>query len=123
MAGRPTAFKEEYYDLLLKLSKEGKSWAAFCAEAGISRQTMYNWMEENRQFFDTAQESMQLRQNFWENHFMDKALGKSGSKNKSESAMQFILRTQFRDDYAEKKEVENTNTNIQINIDSDDAKL
>lgn len=54
-AGRPTKYDPKYCDMLVDHCKKGLSFEAFAGLIGISRSTLYRWIEENPEFSDTKE--------------------------------------------------------------------
>ena len=52
-AGRPSDYKEEYCQLAIDLMSKGASITEVAAKCGASKQTIYNWMDQFPQFFDS----------------------------------------------------------------------
>jgi hypothetical protein len=50
--GRPTLYKPEYCDQLIEHMADGRSFESFGAKIDVSRATLYNWRETNKEFLD-----------------------------------------------------------------------
>ena len=101
--GRPTLYKPEYCEEVIALGKEGKSLAQMCAHFDISRQTIDNWGKDHPEFLDAltrARVHMQAKL---------EELGFAGLANKEFNAAVWktTMAARFREDYTERKEVEN----------------
>jgi hypothetical protein len=48
--GRPSKYKKEYCQKLIDHMAQGLSVEAFAGEIGISKKTVYNWMDVNAEF-------------------------------------------------------------------------
>lgn len=64
--GQPTKYKPEYCDLIVGRAAEGASFTEFCAEIGISRQTLHNWKNTHPDFFDAYTRAELVGQAHWE---------------------------------------------------------
>lgn len=53
--GRPTDFDPKYCDMLIEHCKKGLSFEAFAGLIGISRSTLYKWVDDIPEFSDTKQ--------------------------------------------------------------------
>lgn len=50
--GQPTKYRPEYGQMLIDHMKTGGSLTSFGAIVGVTRQTLHNWMDEHKPFFD-----------------------------------------------------------------------
>jgi len=118
--GRPTVYKEEYPQMLLEHMKQGLSFRSFAAVAGVDFDTVYRWASEHKEFYDAkrAGEAYALM-------FDEKVLNgiSMGAYGKSASAASHIFKMKNCHKWTDKVEVEQTNKNIEIKIDSTDAQL
>lgn len=64
--GRPTIYKAEYCELLIKHMGEGLSFESFAAEINTCRDTLYNWKKEYPDFFDAHKAGLDKNLAFWE---------------------------------------------------------
>lgn len=69
-AGRPSEYKPEYAEELIRLMKEGLSLTAAAAEIGVWRQRVYQWAEENQELADAIKRGQALRTNFLEKRML-----------------------------------------------------
>ena len=66
MAGRPTKYKPEYCDAVIKVGEEG-GWLAEMAEAcDVCRSTMDNWAAEHPEFLEALTRAKQKAQAWFE---------------------------------------------------------
>lgn len=63
---RPSKYKAEYCDLLIQRAREGASLTEFCAEVGISRQTLHNWKDSHPEFLDAYIRAEVEGRAYWE---------------------------------------------------------
>ena len=65
--GRPTKYREEYCDLLIKMAKEGASFTEFRGKiGGISRKTFAAWQVANPEFRNAYEEAKAIGEAYWE---------------------------------------------------------
>lgn len=65
--GRPTAYREEYCELLINHMRQGGTLESFGSIAHCSIQTVYNWMEQHPEFLEARKRGMPLLHAFYEN--------------------------------------------------------
>jgi hypothetical protein len=65
--GRPTKYKKEFCDQLLKHMREGGSYESFAAVAGVSRDTLYDWEKAQPEFLYTKKRGVDLALLYYEN--------------------------------------------------------
>jgi transcriptional regulator with XRE-family HTH domain len=65
--GRPTEYRPEYCDLVIDQARQhGLSLAAFAGVIGVSKETVYAWIRERREFSDAASRAKSARVLWWE---------------------------------------------------------
>jgi len=106
--GRPTSYNPEMLDKMHAVFATGGSIAAVCVELDISRETLYDWTKRssprfNKDFSDSFKAGKLKAQVVWENI----GLGQSdGSSKGNATTYNFIVKNRFKEDYADKKEIE-----------------
>ncbi|NRA68375.1 MAG: hypothetical protein HRU19_28075 [Pseudobacteriovorax sp.] len=60
--GRPTKYKEEYCDLVIKHMSAGKSLASFAATIGTNRQRIWQWRQKHKEFQDACEAAAEASQ-------------------------------------------------------------
>jgi hypothetical protein len=65
-AGRPTDYRPEYCESVIKWGMQGKSLTWMAAELGQSKQTLHNWMAAHPEFFDAITRARAQSQKWWE---------------------------------------------------------
>jgi hypothetical protein len=66
---KPTKYdRERHISLMFKIFSDGKSVAAFCAEALIAKTTFYNWLEIHKEFKDAYDIMISTAQKIWEDY-------------------------------------------------------
>lgn len=90
---------------------KGKSIAAVASQLDVCRDTIYEWRDAYPEFAEALSKGRQRSQEYWENLGHDGIAG--NIKNFSGNQWSFVMKTRFREDYAEKKE-EKTHTDSLI---------
>lgn len=76
-AGRPSEYKgTETCEIAYKTLCEGLSIEAAAGRLGITRDTIYRWIDKHKEFSDTIQRGLMKRLEFWE------TLGRNGAAGK-----------------------------------------
>jgi hypothetical protein len=121
LMGRPAKYKPEYCQMLIDYMSEGYSYESFGAEVDVNRDTLYNWEKLFKDFSD-AKSIAKLKQLRHDEKLL-KELTK-GEHGRSANAISHIYKMKCsHQGWIEKQVIEQTNKNIQINIDSDDKDL
>lgn len=103
-AGRPTDFKPEMGEQILKLMAEGLSLAASAAELNIHRQRVYEWMERHPEFADTVRLAQVKRQLFLERRLL------GADQGPVVTSTIFALKNAGPDDWRDKQEIDQKTT-------------
>lgn len=108
-AGRPSLYKPEYCQQLLDHMTNGLSFEAFAGVIGVTRGTLYNWVEEHEDFAEAKAVALEKARLFWEKLGIDNALNVSeswhmgGSKSKSLNATIWIFNMKNRFGWRDKQ--------------------
>lgn len=105
-AGRPTSYKPEYCELIVKKMGEGYSVMAFAGLIGVSRETVYNWAKEHPEFFNALKAAQAACAARWEKILLQ--IGETGQG--SAAAAIFALKNRARDEWREKVEHDMTSS-------------
>jgi len=105
-AGRPTKYDPAFCEQVLPFMEQGYSTTALAGHLGVSRQTLYNWMEENPEFFDAVKEGMAASAIWWENCLRENAAKGEGNAT---SAI-FGLKNRASDDWRDKRDHDYTSS-------------
>jgi hypothetical protein len=92
-AGRPTDYKPEYCDKLVKHMAEGFSFEAFGGVVGCAASTLYVWEKLHPEFKDAKREGVSKSMQFWELTLKAGILGRI--KGFSASCLIFLLKNRF----------------------------
>ena len=108
-AGRPTLYKSEFCDLVIKLGRLGKSKAQIAADPRIdvSRNTLDSWCNENPEFLSALTRARDLALAAWE----DKADEGIEGQGFNTGLWGRIMSARFPEDYREVKTSEVTGKN------------
>lgn len=69
--GRPTLYREEYCDEVVKDMAKGYSLGAFAGLVGVSRATLNLWMDEHPEFLEAVSRGKAARLRDWEGVALD----------------------------------------------------
>jgi hypothetical protein len=124
--GRPTKYKPEYCQLLIKHMTTGLSYETFGAALNVSKETIYDWERAHAEFLDSKRIAFTKCQEFWEKLGIDEILNTSeyqgGSKSLNSAVWVFNMKNRFN----WKDKTEHTGENggaLQIVISQADNKL
>jgi hypothetical protein len=104
--GRPTDYKPEYCEVVIRLMRKGASIAELARKFDCAITTIYEWIAKNDEFSYAIRKGVDLSRGWWE---------KNGRINLHEKSFNHILwmmnmRNRFRAEWSEKQE-EKTDTN------------
>lgn len=102
-AGRPTDYKPEYGEEILKTMATGLSLAAAAADLGIHRQRVYEWVDKHPEFADTIKLAQSKRQ-----AFLERRLLKDDLPGPQITSTIFALKNAAAEDWREKVVTEHT---------------
>lgn len=103
--GRPTLYRPEYCEAVIELGKEGRSIAGMAAHFDVGRNTIDEWAAVHPEFSEALTRAKVHAQLWWEEQ------GKIGMREKTFNARvwEISVRSRFREDYTERKEVTGAN--------------
>jgi len=113
--GRPTAYKPEYCDLVVKIGKQGKSITAMANVCGVHRDTLYEWAEVHPAFSDALTRARGHSLEWWESTAQGQARGKYDGANGNTLA--FMLKNQHPDQYRDRREIDHSGELRLVEID------
>jgi len=101
-AGRPSKYDPAYCEVVIALSREGKSLAQMCSHFDISRTTIDNWAVEFPEFLEALSRAKAHAQAWWEDQ------GSKGmvSDKFNAAVWRTTVQARFRDDYTERRDIE-----------------
>jgi hypothetical protein len=99
--GRPSLYKPEYCEVVIKLGREGCSPAEIASHFDVDRVTLIDWANANEDFSTALTRAKVHEQAWWEK------AGKSGMIADKFNAQVWTksVAARFRDDYTERKEL------------------
>lgn len=124
-------YKKEWCEALVKHMSQGHSFSTFSTICGVTRTTMYEWVEKFPEFRDAKINGEEAAKKFLEKRLMAKISGQDLSsigidtKKIDTACLIFALKTRFYKEYGDRSKIEQTtDTNINIvNLDADDKEL
>jgi transposase len=104
----PSIYKKEFNQIALDLMRDGASIVEVCAEIGINRDTLYDWINPeserfNQEFSDTIKNGKQLCQAWWEKKGREATFNDQGF---NATSYIFNMKNRFKDDWKDKHEVD-----------------
>lgn len=99
--GRPTKYEASYCEEVVKMGREGKSFAQMASHFDVSRQTIDNWAKDNPQFLEALTRAKAHAQAWWEDMGMKGMVGDKFNAAVWKKSME----ARFREDYTERKEL------------------
>jgi len=64
--GRPSRYRVDYNALLIDYMAEGLSFEAFAGHIGVTRRTLYNWLEQYESFQEARELGLAKCRDWWE---------------------------------------------------------
>lgn len=104
--GRPTKYKPEYCDEVIRMSKYGASKAEMALELDVAKSTFDLWAQEHEEFSVAVKKAVEISQGWWERTGRQAAIGEIEGFNATSYI--FNMKNRFKDDWRDKHEVENT---------------
>lgn len=104
--GRPSVYRKEMCQRAVELGKEGKTWTAIANHLGITRETIYAWIDTKPEFSYAMNLSRAMAMEWWEKTLQGQALGEIPGG--SATAAIFAMKNQFPDDYKDRREVDHS---------------
>jgi len=114
--GRPTVYKPEYCDEMIEYARTGGFYNNFAGRIGICVQTLYNWEKVHPEFLESKGIAKAACLHWWDER------AREGLFDKSFNTTIWVFVKKNIDGWADKSEVKQ-NSNIEINIDSQDRDL
>ncbi len=108
--GRPTEYKPEYCKIAQILIDDGASMFEVAYELGVSRATIYRWIDAHKEFRDTVKDAKEFSEGWWMKQ------GRLNLYNKDFSSTLWYMNMKNRFGWADKQE-----TNITATLKQEDA--
>ena len=107
-AGRPTKYKPEFCDVVVKVGEEGETLVGMAEACDVDRATINNWMEENPEFFSAVKRGLQKSQAWWELQGRLATFGATPGFNPTSYI--FNMKNRFKEDWRDKVESDHTSS-------------
>lgn len=102
--GRPTKYKEEYCDMLIRHMESGLSFDSFAAVIKVNRDSLYEWVKVHPEFSDAQKEAYSQNLLFWEKIGISGMVGRIPDFN----ATVWIFNMKNRHGWRDKQDVDHT---------------
>lgn len=102
--GRPTLYKTEYCDAIIKHCTDGASIASFAASIDVARDTIAEWANVHEDFSAALKAAKAKCAAWWEERARDVAMGGDGNA----TMCIFGLKNMASQDWRDKQEVEHS---------------
>jgi hypothetical protein len=101
---RPTKYKKEFDELLIKHMESGMSFMSFAALVGVNVDTLYEWERKQKSFSEAKQVAFNKNLLFWER------LGVAGTAGKIHNfnSTTWIFNMKNRHGWRDRREVEHS---------------
>jgi hypothetical protein len=104
--GRPTKFKSGYCQRIVNFMARGLTATAFAGSLGISRDSVYEWAREHRDFSDALKVARARQVEYWE-----KRLLVAGKKKGDATPVIFALKNACPDEWRDTQRLEHSGPN------------
>jgi hypothetical protein len=114
-------YKKEWCDALVKHMGQGHSFSTFSTICGVTRTTMYEWVDTYPEFKDAKINGEESAKKFLEKRLMAKISGQDltslgiDTKKIDTACLIFALKTRFYKEYGDRSKIEQT-TDATINV-------
>lgn len=108
--GRPSKYEEIFCEKVVELMREGASIAEIAFELEVSKNTLYQWMEKNREFQDAINKGRDFSEGWWCKK------GRKNIENKEFNSTLWYMNMKNRFGWADK-----TESNHNVNVKQEDA--
>ena len=95
-AGRPTKYDSKYCEEIIELMGQGFSAEAFAGKIGISKQTLYNWLNTHPEFMDAKRHGEAKSQAFFEDLGLQGMFNRYQDKTFNTSNWIFQMKNRFK---------------------------
>lgn len=95
--GRPTKYKAEYCDEVLPFMSQGYSITAFAGHLGVSRQTIYDWMDAHSDFLDAIKKGEAASAMWWESALRNTTMTGEGNASAAIFGLKNRVPREWRD--------------------------
>jgi len=104
--GRPSKYRPEYCDDIVKYMAQGNTFVQFAAEIGVDYETLLAWSKKHPEFNGAKKKAEKATQSFWERVLRQASLGIPMKVNNetlkpNTTLIIFLMKCRFRDTYGE----------------------
>ena len=114
--GRPTKYKPEYCELVVKLAEEGASITELALHIDVDRHTLNEWEKVHPEFSTALKRARALQESWWEKE------ARVSLRDKDFNHVLWYMNMKNRFGWRDKQEVEHKG-GISVSFDRDDADL
>jgi len=107
-AGRPTKYKKEFCEVVVKVGERGDTITAMAEACDIHKETLRDWMAAHPEFSVAVNRGLQKAQAWWEQKGKEMAVGDISAGNPTTYI--FNMKNRFKEDWRDKHEVDNTSS-------------
>lgn len=101
-AGRPTKYKPEFCEVVVKAGEEGETLAGMAEACGVHRSTLNDWIEQHPEFSAAVKEGVQKSQVWWERQGRLATFG--GVNGFNATSYIFNMKNRFPADWRDKQD-------------------
>lgn len=102
--GRPTKYNPDFCDVVREVMAKGYSKEAVAGHLQISKDTLYAWEKEHKDFSDALKHGVELSRKFWEKIALDHITHTAKGKQLNSTVWIFNMKNRFG--WSDKKEIE-----------------
>jgi len=100
MVGRPSKYKPEFCELVIKCGEEGDTLASMAEACDVDRATINDWIEQHEEFSRAVSRGLQKAQAWWERQGRKATFG--GTEGFNATSFIFNMKNRFKDDWRDK---------------------
>jgi hypothetical protein len=113
--GRPTKYDPSWMlEEVIEIGRRGGTHTQMAVAIGVTRETFYNWLEQNNEFFDAVKIADAASQTWWEERGQKGAMGLIPNWNPTTYI--FNMKNRFRDSYSDKPQIGQPDENGQVQV-------
>ena len=102
--GRPSKYDPKYCDTVVDMMSKGYSKEAVAGEIGISKVTLYKWMEEHEDFMNAVRMGEQKARLWFDKIMVDNLVHSKNGKQINSSVYALNMKNRFG--FSDKKEID-----------------
>ena len=113
---------EDWKEVIYEMGREGKQHTHIMEKFNLSRDTFYKLIKRDANLSDAVKKAEVYAQNYWVG-FMRESFIKGDSKSINSNLWSLVMRNRFKDDWADRKEMDVTTQGDKINDNTIDVKI